>query len=269
MMIFESLYFWLTVVILLYLLSIYWIFPSMNHLNRKYIEITSSVGSAFLTAFLFLYALPASHHVFNNIEKQENHVFWKKFHIHYLIVVVFLFGFALHYTIEKITRNKINQSQEIRNFEYLSFYGTMIFWSAFHFSIMFILPYMITASLFFTSFFMIAVGYHLFLEVNSEYAYYKQNLFQYLSRSLVSLSLLGGWIAGLFFIHLQTPLIMIFIGAFIGGVLLMSMIKTEFDCHNHKRESHSFSFLLSLFLSTIIILASLWIEHHFLITAPN
>jgi uncharacterized protein YejL (UPF0352 family) len=146
-------------------------------------------------------------------------------------------GFCIHYLITKPQNHEENEK--------IIFYTQVSIWMIFHFCVMFMLPYVITSNLVLSAFFVLAVGYHFFLD-----QHYFQEKFAYLNRSLVSIALMAGWITGLLTIHIPMPLTMMFIGSFVGGVLLMSVNKTQ---------SHTLAFSSSLILSSGLILFILWI----------
>ena len=166
-------------------------------------------------------------------------------------------GFCLMYTIEKIS---IDIKKKGENPSKLIYSSHLFILVCLFFALSSALP-----PLFFVSPYSMLIVLSLIIAeiIMEDHALVKHfgDMYNKTGRLIITASILGGWMFGVIFLGDRTPHISISImDFFITGVLILAVIKTEFDLLQQK--SHYPTFLISIFIQIIMIIAMFYFEMH-------
>ena len=259
MTIFESTYLGITLVMLSYLIIIHWIVPQVKSLESLNTGMINSISSGFSLAFVFLYALPFLPSALQSVALQMKGSFLEdNMKLGYAFSLMMLVGFTSYHFLEKTFRKKISKGKEPGKNLFVWHMGILML---LHFSVMFVVTTLITIKPLFSFVFVVAMSVYFFLE---EYLLkdYFLGKHHYLSRFLVSLALALGWIAGILMLESHSDLMLLLVGGFIAGAILMNIFRIEFYASDGV--SHIMSFLITILLSSVVILALLFMEKDFI-----
>ena len=259
MTIFESTYLGITLVMLAYLMIIHWIVPQVKSLESLNTGMINSISSGFSLSFVFLYALPFLPSALESVSLQVKGSFLEDImRLGYMFSLMVLIGFASYHFLEKTFRKKASKGKELGQSFFVWHMGILML---LHFSVMFVVTTLVTIKPLFAFVFIVAMSSYFFLEeyLLKEYFLGKH---RYLSRFLVSLALALGWVCGILMLQSQSALVLLLVGGFISGAILMNIFRIEFYASDGV--SHIASFLITLAISSVVILGLLFIEKDFI-----
>lgn len=230
--------------------------PHIKRLDYMDTSILNSIAGGLGLGALLIHLLP-------DLMAQVAHLsthstipfFHKPQHLFFGLFTTMLISFCLTYGIEKVAHDRKKRGEDPEVLVY-----------ALHLIVLCTTLFVMTSTfqaLLKTSIFSLALIAILLLSeiIMEDHAFQKHfgEMYDFRGRFLVTLSILAGWACGTYLLDDQITLQMAFTTAFAIGILLLTVVKTEFDLLEQK--SHFPTFLWSVFAKLCIVGVLLYLEN--------
>lgn len=248
--------FWITLAFASVLAFTHFIVPHIKRLESVDTSILNSIAGGLGLGAVLIHLLPDLMASVSKLSAQTTIAFFHKpEHLFFGLCTTILISFCLTYALEKIAHDRKKKGQDPEDIIY---HLHLLVLCSMLFVMIATFPTLLKVSIFGLALITILLMAEIIME---DHAFQKHfgEIYGFGGRSLVVLSIFGGWAFGYYVVGSQTSLHMAFTTAFAVGVFLLTVVKTEFDLLEEK--SHFPTFLLSVFIKVCIVCVLLFLEY--------